>query len=71
MAEIRKHQPDSGDGLGDLVRRALGESIRPTTPGKPLAPGDPGPGDGGAADEEAPRPDTLPHWDTDGPTFTF
>ena len=34
MAEIRKHNPDAGDGIGKLVREALGETIRPVAPGK-------------------------------------
>ena len=34
MAEIRKFDPDAGDGLQKLVRDALGENIRPIEPGQ-------------------------------------
>ena len=72
MAEVRKHQPDAGDGLGRLVREALGESIRPTQPGqRSLATDekeDPAPPD--AATQE-PRAGSLPDWSPDGPAFTF
>lgn len=34
MAEIRKHNPKTSS-IGDLVRAAAGETIRPVTPGEP------------------------------------
>ncbi len=70
MAEIRKHHPDSDDGLGKLVRDALGEKIRPTQPGQSRK----------AVDEEAaeqpsdsggPSASSLPQWPSEGPDFTF
>lgn len=33
MAEIRTHDSEGGSDLGRLVREALGETIRPITPG--------------------------------------
>ena len=33
MAEIRTHDSEGGSDLGRLVREALGETIRPVTPG--------------------------------------
>mgnify|MGYP001373319213 CR=1 FL=1 len=33
MAETRKYEPTTGDPVGDAVRAALGENIRPVTPG--------------------------------------
>lgn len=35
MAETRTYEPDDGDGLGRLVREALGETVRPFQPGDP------------------------------------
>ena len=70
MAEIRKHNPEGGDGIGELVRRALGETIRPTTPGERVAQaGDAR--DKAAADEDAPRADGLPNWPSEGFSITF
>jgi len=40
MAETRKYTPTTGDPIGDAVRAALGETIRPNVPGsKPAASG--------------------------------
>lgn len=70
MAEIRKHNPDAGDGLGRLVRDALGDSVRPHEPGRPAEDNQQQP-----AEEDASTPErqasSLPSWPTDGPTFTF
>ncbi|RMB58409.1 hypothetical protein [Tessaracoccus antarcticus] len=71
MAEIRKHNPESGDGLGDLVRRALGETIRPTPPGQQATSETGDPHHGSTPPEDEPRADALPTWPSDGPTFTF
>lgn len=70
MAEVRKHQPDAGDGLGRLVREALGERIRPTEPGRS------GDGQRSSDQEQEPEPDepsasSLPDWPSGGPAFTF
>ncbi len=35
MAEIRKHNPDSGNAIAQALRAALGENVRPHTPGVP------------------------------------
>lgn len=38
MADTRKYEPTTGDPIGDAVRAALGETIRPNVPGsKPAA----------------------------------
>ncbi len=70
MAEIRKHNPDDGDGLGKLVRDALGERIRPVEPGSPPRAG--GDRDIEDGDEgENPSASTLPSWPSEGQHFTF
>ena len=38
MAEIRTHDTEGGSDLGRLVREALGETIRPVTPGATAPP---------------------------------
>lgn len=68
MAEIRKHQPGSGEGIGRLVREALGETIRPVTPGTPQ-PDDEAVLVRDAVDDHAVS--TLPTWVPDGPTLNF
>lgn len=35
MPETRTYEPEDGDGLGKLVREALGETVRPFEPGDP------------------------------------
>lgn len=68
MAEIRKYNPDAGDGIGRLVREALGETIRPTEPGEPAKPVE------SADPEEEPEeagPGRFGSWDGSGPTFQF
>ncbi len=70
MAEIRKHHPDADDGLGKLVRDALGEKIRPTQPGHSRKAVDE------AASEEqpdsgVPSASSMPQWPSEGPGFTF
>ncbi len=71
MAEIRKHNPDDADGLGKLVRDALGERLRPTEPGRtPHTAEDGEP----AGRDDAPGPTSasaLPSWASDGQSFTF
>ncbi len=70
MAEVRKHNPDEADGLGKLVRDALGERVRPIEPGR---------GRGDAKDEETqgrdeatgPSVSSLPSWPSDSAGFTF
>jgi len=70
MAEIRKHNPDEADGLGKLVRDALGERLRPTEPGQTPH---------SAEDQETEGQDNdpshsasaLPSWPSDGRSFTF
>ncbi|HEY5844995.1 MAG TPA: hypothetical protein VIU87_26680 [Mycobacterium sp.] len=37
MAETRKYQPSS-NAVGDAIRAALGETVRPVTPGSTPAP---------------------------------
>lgn len=70
MAEIRKHQEADGEGLGKLVRDALGESIRPREPGRDVD--DEGHPDNGAhSSTEEPTIVSLPSWTPEGPTFTF
>ena len=50
MAEIRTHDSEGGSDLGHLVREALGETIRPITPGS--VPGTVSPEDESVAGEE-------------------
>lgn len=69
MAEVRKHHPDDDDGLGKLVRDALGEKIRPQQPGRSPHPDDEQPGNQVTPDE--PNAASLPSWQSDGPTFGF
>ncbi|MFZ0530659.1 MAG: hypothetical protein WAL91_08995 [Propionicimonas sp.] len=35
MAEIRKHDPVQGNAIVEALRTAMGDPIRPVTPGKP------------------------------------
>ena len=67
MAEIRKHDPEAGDGLGKLVRDALGERIRPIEPGSRRDQ------DQATEDDvpEEPRAASMPSWPSDGPAFEF
>lgn len=34
MAEIRKHDPSKGNAIAQALRAAMGEEIRPVTPGQ-------------------------------------
>ncbi len=34
MAEIRKHDPSKGSAIAQALRAAMGEEIRPNTPGR-------------------------------------
>lgn len=70
MAEIRKHNPDDGDGLGKLVRDALGERIRPTDPGSTPHPAE-DKDEGQEKDTTHPSASSLPSWSSDGQGFTF
>ncbi len=68
MAEIRKYEPDAGEGIGRLVREALGETIRPVIPGSPQ------PESQAVHGEDAPDDhavSALPTWVQDGPTLNF
>jgi len=38
MPETRKFEPSAGDPIAEALRAALGEQIRPTTPGAPSKP---------------------------------
>lgn len=69
MAEIRKHNPDAGDGLGKLVRDALGERIRPVEPGSHRPRDENQTEDEDVPDE--PRASSMPSWPSDGPAFEF
>ncbi|MCC2593520.1 hypothetical protein LKO27_08875 [Tessaracoccus sp. OS52] len=70
MAEIRKFDPDAGEGIARLVREAMGESIRPVEPGSPKPELTPEPDE-----PDEPDADTGPaaswSWDESGPTFQF
>lgn len=48
MAEVRKFNPAS-NAIRDAVARAMGEPVRPATPGEPAAP-KPSPAPAGRAD---------------------
>lgn len=37
MAEVRKFNPAKGGSIAEQVAKAMGESVRPTTPGAPPA----------------------------------
>lgn len=69
MAEIRKHDPDADDGLGKLVRDALGERVRPIEPGRAAAV-DPSKGRDDD-DDAAPSASSMPSWPADGQSWTF
>ena len=73
MAEVRKHKPDEGDGLGKLVRDALGESIRPAEPGRRQSDGDESSQETATESDESPASSvsSLPVWPSDGPAYTF
>lgn len=72
MAEIRKHDPDAGEGIARLVRQHMGD-IRPVEPGTAATPADEA---GEDADQQESAPDAggfsgIPNWDESGPTFQF
>ncbi len=74
MAEIRKHQPDEADGLGKLVRDALGEKIRPLQPGGGKQTDEQTTSSEPTHDEPTrgePSASSLPSWPSDGPAFSF
>ena len=37
MAEIRKYNPEAGNAIAQALSAALGEPVRPRTPGTPAA----------------------------------
>lgn len=37
MAEIRKYNPETGNAIAQALSAALGEPVRPRTPGTPAA----------------------------------
>lgn len=37
MAEIRKHNPETGNAIAQALSAAMGEPVRPRTPGTPAA----------------------------------
>jgi hypothetical protein len=41
MAEIRKFDPATGNAIAQALRAAMGEPVRPTTPGKPAEKSEP------------------------------
>ncbi|GAB3817478.1 hypothetical protein GCM10028820_18500 [Tessaracoccus terricola] len=68
MAEIRKHDPDAGEGIARLVREHMGD-VRPVEPGeKPAAEPEV---EQAETDDDAVGFSGLPSWDEDGPTFQF
>lgn len=67
MAEIRKHNPDAGEGIARLVREAMGESIRPVEPGSRNQPVE-------VSDEESDQAmdhTAVTFWDPEAQTFEF
>lgn len=38
MAEIRKYDPAAGNAIVEALRAAMGDPIRPVTPGQPASP---------------------------------
>ena len=60
MAEIRTHDSEGGSDLGRLVREALGETIRPVTPGS--VPGTGSPDDDVTDAEQGASLTSLPQW---------
>ena len=66
MAETRKHQPVVCDELDRAIKAALGEDVRPFSPGSdPFAPAS------GADDEQVLRPGQLPSAQALGVLGTF
>lgn len=39
MAEIRKYDPAAGNAIAQALRAAMGDPVRPATPGKQPTPG--------------------------------
>jgi len=60
MPQSRTYDPSAGDPIGDAIRAALGEQVRPREPGKPPA----------AADAPAPPSPPRPRIAAIG-TYTF
>jgi hypothetical protein len=55
MAEIRKYDPAKGNAIAEALRAAMGDPIRPATPG-PAAQADQ------PHDQPAPSPAPAPSW---------
>jgi hypothetical protein len=53
MAEIRKYDPSKGNAIAEALRAAMGDPVRPNTPGEPKA--DP-------ASAAQPTPSSTPAW---------
>ena len=72
MAEIRKHNPDAGEGIARLVREHMGD-VRPVEPGEKPAAADDAvvESDPDGAEEDALGFSGVTHWDESGPTFQF
>lgn len=72
MAEIRKYNPDAGEGIARLVRQHMGD-VRPVEPGEVPVPDeavveDPEPEE---SDDDEVGFSGVPNWDESGPTFQF
>ena len=70
MAEVRKHQQDDADGLGKLVRDALGERIRPSEPGR-VKPTPDNEAEEDSTKDTGPSASSLSSWMTQDGGFTF
>ena len=68
MAEIRKHDPGAEDGLGKLVRDALGERVRPNEPGRETAVD---PNRKRDENDGAPSAASMPTWSAEDLGYTF
>lgn len=51
MAEIRKYDPSKGNAIAEALRAAMGDPIRPATPGRPES-----------AEPTQPTPAPAPSW---------
>lgn len=54
MAEIRKYDPAAGNAIVEALRAAMGDPIRPVTPGRPASPT--------AEPEPEPEPEPQTTW---------
>jgi len=53
MAEIRKYDPSKGNAIAEALRAAMGDPIRPATPGQPKQ---------APASEPSPTPPSTQAW---------